>query len=87
MTQALAQSKVIHRQFEGEVVSAGAQKTVSVIVRTVKIHPKYRKHYTVTRKYPVNDEKRAAKVGNTVRFEECRPISKTKRWRLIAIVK
>ncbi|PIR03677.1 MAG: 30S ribosomal protein S17 [Candidatus Magasanikbacteria bacterium CG11_big_fil_rev_8_21_14_0_20_39_34] len=75
-----------HRQFEGVVVSDSAEKTVSVRVGTTKIHPKYRKQYQTYRKYAVHDEKGAAKVGDKVIFEECRPISKTKRWRLVKVV-
>ncbi len=77
----------MHREFTGEVVSAPKQKTVHVVVKSTKEHAKYRKQYTVTRKFAVHDEKNEANVGNTVRFEECRPLSKTKRWRLTAVVK
>jgi len=76
-----------HRQFEGVVVSTKANKTVSVLVETRKMHPKYKKQYTVSNKYPVHDEKGLAKDGDTVLFEECRPLSKTKRWKLVKIVK
>lgn len=78
---------VIKRQFVGEVMSAASQKTIHVRVKTVKMHSKYRKQYMTSRKYAVHDEKGEAKVGDTVTFEECRPLSKTKRWRLIAIMK
>lgn len=77
----------MNREFQGEVVSASASKTISVLVRRVKIHSKYHKHYVTTRKYPVHDEKGMATVGDKVRFEECRPISKTKRWRIVSVVK
>lgn len=79
--------EVIRRRFEGEVVSAAENKTIHVLVKTKKNHPKYRKLYTVTSKYAVHDEKSEAKVGNKVIFQECRPISKTKKWRLVEIVK
>ncbi len=78
---------VMHREFRGEVVSAPKQKTIHVLVKSIKEHAKYRKQYTVTKKFAVHDEKNEAAVGNTVRFEECRPLSKTKRWRLIQVVK
>lgn len=84
MQNETTQRKAIRREFQGEVVSATASKTISVLVRTVKVHPKYRKHYVTTRKYPVHDELGKAVVGDKVRFEECRPISKTKRWRLVS---
>ncbi len=76
-----------HRQFEGTVVSVTEDKTVHVKVALVKLHPKYRKQYTVHKKYAVHDSKNEASVGNVVLFEECRPYSKTKRWRLVNIVK
>ncbi|MCB9798341.1 30S ribosomal protein S17 [Candidatus Nomurabacteria bacterium] len=75
------------RRFEGTVVSDGAQKTISVKVDTHKMHPKYKKQYVVSRKFPVHDEQGQAKLGDVVLFEECRPMSKTKRWRLIQVVK
>ncbi len=75
--------KVVRRQFTGEVVTAPGQKTISVLVRTQKMHQKYRKQYWTSRKYAVHDETNSAAVGDTVTFEECRPFSKTKRWRLV----
>ncbi len=79
--------KAIHRQFEGEVVSASPDKTITVLVKTTKMHSKYRKQYVSSKKYAVHDEKNEATVGDRVRFQECRPLSKTKRWRLVEIVK
>lgn len=74
------------RQFQGEVVSSASDKTIVVAVRRVKMHSKYRKQYAVLKKYPVHDDKKAASVGDAVVFEECRPISKTKKWRLINVI-
>lgn len=73
------------RQFEGTVVSAAENKTVRVLVKTVRMHSKYQKQYVVSRKFAVHDEKNEAKAGEVVRFEECRPLSKMKRWRLVSI--
>ena len=75
-----------HRQFHGTVVSASAAKTIHVLVKTVKTHAKYRKQYVSVKKYAVHDENRTAKPGDAVVFAECRPISKTKRWRLVKII-
>ncbi|MDD2257978.1 30S ribosomal protein S17 [Candidatus Falkowbacteria bacterium] len=72
------------KTFSGEVVSAKSDKTVLVKVETVKIHPKYKKRYKVSRKYKVHDENNQAKEGAKVKFIECRPLSKDKRWRLVA---
>ena len=58
-------------------------KTIVVKVDRVKNHSKYKKQYTVSRNYKVHDEKGTGKVGDIVEFIECRPMSKTKRWRLV----
>ncbi len=71
------------RELVGRVVSSAMQKTIVVAVDSLKLHPKYKKNYRVTKKYHVHDEKGAARVGDTVTFAECRPISKTKCWRLV----
>lgn len=73
------------RQFTGEVVSVSEDKTIHVLVKTTKLHSKYQKQYTTGKKYAVHDAKNEAAVGDTVIFEECRPMSKTKRWRLVSI--
>jgi len=80
------ETTIQHRQFEGVVVGDSAEKTISVRVGKTKIHPKYRKQYLTYRKYSVHDEKSIGKVGDKVIFEECRPISKTKRWRIVKVV-
>ncbi len=80
-------TKKIQRAFRGEVVSADMDKTIVVKVDTMKRHLKYNKAYRVTHKYHVHDEKGEAKVGETVDFAECRPMSATKRWRLVGVVK
>ena len=77
----------IYRKFRGEVISDKMQKTRVVKVINFKWHPKYHKQYKVVRKYKVHDEKNEAKVGQTVEFVECRPLSKEKRWRLTRIIK
>jgi len=77
----------LKRQFEGVVTSVAEDKTVHVLVKTRKMHAKYNKQYTESKKYAVHDEKNVATVGDTVRFQECRPISKTKRWRLLEVLK
>ena len=79
--------KAISRNFEGEVVSSKAEKTITVLVKIKKMHLKYKKQYTVSKKYTVHDEKGLAKEGDVVIFEECRPMSKTKKWRLVSLKK
>lgn len=71
------------RRFKGLVVSDKMMKTIVVRVDRVKTHPKYHKQYAVSKRYKVHDEKREFHVGDVVTFEECRPLSKDKRWRVI----
>ncbi len=77
----------IRRTFKGRVVSDKPQKTAVVLVERLKAHPKYKKRYKVSKRYKIHDEKNECKVGDIVLFEECRPLSRTKRWRLLKIVK
>jgi small subunit ribosomal protein S17 len=71
------------KQLQGTVVSDKMQKTVVVEVERLKEHPKYKRRYKVRKKYKAHDEKREYKTGDRVIIEECRPISKDKRWRVI----
>jgi small subunit ribosomal protein S17 len=71
------------RTFRGVVVSDAMDKTIVVRVDRTRVHPKYRKRYTVSRRYKVHDERNRYHVGDTVRFVECRPLSKEKRWRVL----
>jgi len=71
------------RIFTGTVVSTTMRKTLVVRVDRVVVHPKYLKRYTSSKKYKVHDEQGSCKVGDTIRFQECRPISRDKRWRVI----
>ena len=71
------------KQITGAVVSNKMQKTVVVKVERIKEHPKYKKRYKVHKKYKAHDEKGECKVGDKVIIEECRPMSKEKRWRVI----
>lgn len=75
------------RRFIGTVVSTAMSKTIVARVDTMKLHSKYKKFYKVSNKYHIHDEKNEAKVGDKVKFVECRPLSKTKRWRLVEVVK
>lgn len=72
-----------HRQLQGVVVSSAQMKTVVVRVDRLRFHPIYKKRYTVSKKFHVHDEKEQFKVGDTVEFVECRPLSKTKKWRVV----
>lgn len=72
-----------YRKFEGTVVSDKMDKTRVVLVKKIKEHKKYRKHYTAYTKCKVHDPKNFYKTGDKVLFVECRPLSKDKRWRMI----
>ena len=72
------------RVLQGVVVSDAMDKTVVVKVERRVMHPVYKKFIRRTKKYAAHDEANAHKVGDVVRIEECRPISKSKRWTVIA---
>src|SRR6202451_2284525 len=67
----------------GEVVSNKMTKTIVVRVERRFPHPRYKKIVTAYKKFYAHDEKNEAKIGDTVRIEETRPLSKTKCWRLV----
>jgi small subunit ribosomal protein S17 len=70
----------------GEVVSNKMTKTVVVRVMRRHPHPEFKKVVTSYSKFYAHDEKQEAKMGDRVRIEETRPLSKLKRWRLVEIV-
>ncbi len=76
--------KVIRKKFSGVVISDKGDKTIVVNVERVKMNEKYQKRYIVSKKYKVHDENNSCKVGDKVNFVECRPISKDKKWRIVA---
>src|SRR5690348_9004757 len=70
----------------GEVIANKMAKTIIVRVERRFPHPKFKKVVTGYKKFYAHDEKNEAKVGDRVRIQETPPLSKTKRWRLVAIV-
>lgn len=70
----------------GQVISNKMTKTIVVQVERRFPHPRYKKVVTGYSKFYAHDEKSEAKVGDRVRIEETRPLSKTKNWRLVEIV-
>ena len=70
----------------GKVVGDKMNKTVIVAVDTPRRHPLYKKTIRRIVKYYAHDEEKQSKVGDTVRIEETRPLSKLKRWRVVEIV-
>ncbi len=71
----------------GRVVSDKNDKTITVLVETHRKHPLYKKRVKYSKKYRAHDEKNIAKVGDTVKIAMTRPLSKTKRYELISVVK
>ena len=70
----------------GVVVSNAMDKTIVVRVDTLKAHPRYKKIIRRSTKFHAHDERNEANVGDVVRIVETRPLSKTKRWRLVEII-
>ena len=75
-----------HRQLTGRVVSDKMEKTVTVLVERQVMHPVIGKVVRRTRKYHAHNEGNDAKMGDTVVIEECRPLSKTKAWKVARLV-
>ena len=70
----------------GKVISDKMQKTVVVENERKVAHPLYKKYFKKTTKFVAHNENDSAKVGDTVRIMETRPLSKTKRWRVIEVL-
>jgi len=70
----------------GLVVSDKMEKTITVQVTRLEKHKKYKKYLRRHTKFYAHDEKREAKVGDTVQIVETRPLSKLKRWRLVKVL-
>jgi small subunit ribosomal protein S17 len=81
------QTKSRRQQKVGRVVSNKMDKTIVVVVESLKKHRIYKRTYKQTKRFHAHDEENTCQVGDVVRIEESRPISKLKRWRLVEIVK
>jgi small subunit ribosomal protein S17 len=75
------------RQIQGTVIKKAGDKTATVLVERKVLHPRYHKTVKRFKKYLVHDEKNDTNVGDTIVAIECRPLSKTKSFRLLEIVK
>lgn len=73
--------------YTGKVVSDKMDKTITVVVETYKKHPLYAKRVRYSKKYKAHDENNVAKMGDTVTIMETKPLSATKRFRLVEVVK
>ena len=74
------------RTKQGRVVSDKMDKTIVVVSETRVPHPIYGKIIRKSVKFKAHDEQNDAKIGDTVRIAECRPLSKDKRWRLVEVL-
>ena len=74
------------KTLQGRVVSNKTDKTISVLVESYRKHPLYGKRVKYSKKYATHDEDNTANLGDVVRIEECRPMSKTKKFTLVEIV-
>lgn len=72
------------KRLTGRVVSDKMQKTVVVEVERIKQHKKYKRRFKIHKKYKAHDEKEECNVGDIVIIEETRPLSKEKRWQVVA---
>ncbi len=83
----MAETRVKNRRvLKGTVISNAMDKTVIVEVVSLKAHPVYKKRYRTTKKYYVHDEENQCNTGDKISISETRPLSKTKRWRVLDIV-
>lgn len=85
MTEQATQARGHRKLRQGTVVSDKMEKTVVVQIDKLVMHPVYKKFVRQRVKYKVHDERNEARTGDTVLIEECRPMSRHKRWRMKAI--
>ncbi len=78
--------KKTKQELVGVVVSNKCDKTITIVVKTYRMHPLYKKRVKYSKKYSAHDEQNQANVGDKVIISETRPISKTKRFSLVEIV-
>ena len=76
----------LRKEREGVVYSNKMDKSITVAVKWKEKHPMYGKFVNKTKKFHAHDEKNECNIGDTVRIMETRPLSKTKRWRLVEII-
>ena len=80
------ETRNLRKERFGVVFSNKMDKTITVAVKWKEKHPIYGKFVNKTKKFHVHDEKNECNIGDTVRIMETRPLSKTKRWRLVEII-
>lgn len=80
-------NKKVKRSRVGKVIADSSNKTTKVEIEGIIQHPRYKKYIKRHTRFLVHDPENLCKTGDTVRVEECRPISKSKKWILREIVK
>lgn len=75
------------KQFVGKVVSTSMQKTVVVLVQSQRRHPLYKKLVRRSKRFKVHNEDANVKIGNIVRIEETRPLSKEKHFKVLEVIR
>jgi small subunit ribosomal protein S17 len=83
----MSEQEKIARSTSGIVISNKMDKTVTVLVERQEKHPLYKKYIRKSTKLHAHDEANECNEGDEVQIEECRPMSKTKSWRVIEVVK
>lgn len=82
----MAETMKRRKQLTGVVTSAAMAKTITVVIETQTAHPAYKKRVRARTHVKAHDEQGLARTGDTVRVEATRPLSKTKRWRLLEVI-
>ena len=82
----MEETRNLRKERVGVVSSNKGDKTITVTIKWKEKHPIYGKFVNKTKKYHAHDENNECSVGDTVRLMETRPLSKTKRWRLVEII-
>ncbi|MEA2056956.1 MAG: 30S ribosomal protein S17 [Patescibacteria group bacterium] len=72
------------KTLKGEIISLAREKTAAVLVNRLRKHPLYKKYVKKSKKYACHYENMELKLGDKVEIQECRPISKTKHFRVVA---
>ncbi|MDD4589038.1 MAG: 30S ribosomal protein S17 [Parabacteroides sp.] len=80
------ETRNLRKERTGVVISNKMDKSITVAIKWKEKHPIYGKFVSKTKKYHVHDEKNECNEGDTVKIMETRPLSKTKRWRLVQII-
>jgi small subunit ribosomal protein S17 len=80
------ETRNLRKERIGVVFSNKMEKTITVAVKWKEKHPIYGKFVNKTKKFHAHDEKNDCNIGDTVRIMETRPLSKTKRWRVVEII-